>query len=186
MSPSVVIGTMPKAAACCNIGSSFWRGAALSSSPVGGGGGGCLPDRKLKLVMTRAVSSTSMTMVRKDAGMTTKIKSIKARQIIDIRGIQLWRWMLSPTVVSGRLCPVVHLPGSMRLWSFEMGEKSVYGGKGVVKAVENINNLLAPELLGFDTRKQMDIDNIMLELDGTPNRGKHGANAILGVSVSLC
>jgi enolase len=40
----------------------------------------------------------------------------------------------------------------MRLWSFEMGEKSVYGGKGVVKAVENINNLLAPELLGFDTR----------------------------------
>jgi enolase len=39
----------------------------------------------------------------------------------------------------------------MRLWSFEMGEKSVYGGKGVVKAVENINNLLAPELLGFDT-----------------------------------
>ncbi len=89
MSPSVVIGTMPKAAACCNIGSSFWRGAALSSSPVGGGGGGgggCLPDRKLKLVMTRAVSSTSMTMVRQDAGMMTKIKSIKARQIIDIRG----------------------------------------------------------------------------------------------------
>lgn len=92
MSSSVVIGTMPKAAACCNIGSSFWRGAggaALSSSPVGGGGGGggeCLPDRRLKLVMTRAVSSTSVTMVRKDAGMTTKIKSIKARQIIDIRG----------------------------------------------------------------------------------------------------
>lgn len=52
-----------------------------------------------------------------------------------------------------------------------MGEKSVYGGKGVVKAVENINNLLAPELLGFDTRKHMDIDNIMLELDGTPNKG---------------
>jgi enolase len=40
----------------------------------------------------------------------------------------------------------------MRLWSFEMGEKSVYGGKGVVKGVENINKLLAPELLGFDTR----------------------------------
>jgi len=74
----------------------------------------------------------------------------------------------------------------MRLWSFEVGEKSVYGGKGVVKTVENINNLLAPELLGFDTRKQMDIDNIMLELDGTPNKGKRGANAILGVSVSLC
>lgn len=67
-----------------------------------------------------------------------------------------------------------------------MGEKSVYGGKGAVKAVENINNLLAPELLGFHTRKQMDIGNIMLELDGTPNKGKHGANAILGVSVSLC
>jgi enolase len=74
----------------------------------------------------------------------------------------------------------------MRLWSFEMGEKSVYGGKGVVKAVENINNLLAPELLGFDTRKEMDIDNIMLELDGTANKGKCGANATLGVSVSLC
>jgi enolase len=58
----------------------------LSSSPVGGGGGGCLPDRRLKLVMTRAVSSTSVMMVRKDAGMTTKIKSIRARQIINIRG----------------------------------------------------------------------------------------------------
>ncbi|CAM6071366.1 unnamed protein product [Sphagnum tenellum] len=187
MSSSVVIGTMPKAAACCNIGSSFWRGAggaALSSSPVGGGG--CLPDRTLKLVMTRAVSSTSVTMVRKDAGMTTKIKSIKARQIIDIRGNPTVEVDVVTDVVSGRLCPVVHLTGSMRLWSFEMGEKSVYGGKGVVEGVENINNLLAPELLGFGTRKEMDIDNITLELDGTPNKGKCGANATLGVSVSLC
>ncbi|CAM6045586.1 unnamed protein product [Sphagnum compactum] len=167
MSSSVVIGTMPKAAACCNIGSSFWRGAggaALSSSPVGGGGGGCLPDRKLKLVMTRAVSSTSVTMVRKDAGMTTKIKSIKARQIIDIRG--------SPTVevdvVTDR-CFRSAVPSG--------------ASTGIYEALELRDG---GEVRLWRQRKQMDIDNIMLELDGTPNKGKCGANAILGVSVSLC
>ncbi|CAK9254918.1 unnamed protein product [Sphagnum jensenii] len=171
MSSSVVIGTMPKAAACCNIGSSFWRGAggaALSSSPVGGGGGGggggCLPDRRLKLVMTRAVSSTSVTMVRKYAGMTTKIKSIKARQIIDIRG--------NPTVevdiVTDR-CFRSAVPSR--------------ASTGIYEALELRDG---GEVRLWRQRKEMDIDNIMLELDGTANKGKCGANATLGVSVSLC
>ncbi len=142
MSSSVVIGTMPKAAACCNIASSFWRGAggaALSSSPVGGGGGGgggggCLPDRTLKLVMTRAVSSTSVKMVRKDAGMTTKIKSIKARQIIDIRGnptvevdVVTDRCFRSavPSGASNGIYEALELRdgGEVRLWRQRCGER---------------------------------------------------------------
>lgn len=66
------------------------------------------------------------------------------------------------------------------------GDKSVYGGKGVLYAVKNINDILAPKLIGVDVRNQVDVDSLMLELDGTPNKSKLGANAILGVSLSVC
>jgi hypothetical protein len=110
----------------------------LSSSPVGGGGGGggggCLPDRTLKLVMTRAVSSTSVKMVRKDAGMTTKIKSIKARQIIDIRGnptvevdVVTDRCFRSavPSGASNGIYEALELRdgGEVRLWRQRCGER---------------------------------------------------------------
>lgn len=66
------------------------------------------------------------------------------------------------------------------------GDKSVFGGKGVLSAVRNINELLGPKLIGLDVRNQNEVDKIMLELDGTPNKSKLGANAILGVSLSVC
>lgn len=66
------------------------------------------------------------------------------------------------------------------------GDKSVYGGKGVLYAVKNINDILAPKFIGVDVRNQVDVDSLMLELDGTPNKSKLGANAILGVSLSVC
>src|SRR5699024_10236690 len=64
-------------------------------------------------------------------------------------------------------------------------DDSRYLGKGVLKAVENVNEVIAPELLGLDITKQRLIDTIMIELDGTANKGNLGANAILGVSMAV-
>jgi hypothetical protein len=61
-------------------------------------------------------------------------------------------------------------------------DKKIWLGKGVTKAVENVNSKIAPELIGLDPRDQEAIDQLMIELDGTPNKAKLGANAILGVS----
>ena len=65
------------------------------------------------------------------------------------------------------------------------GDKARYGGKGVTKAVDNVNNVIAEAIIGYDVRDQMAIDKAMIALDGTPNKGKLGANAILGVSIAV-
>ena len=65
------------------------------------------------------------------------------------------------------------------------GDKKRYGGKGVLKAVANVIEKIAPELLGRDATRQAEIDRLMIDLDGTPNKGKLGANAILGVSMAV-
>jgi enolase len=65
------------------------------------------------------------------------------------------------------------------------GDKGRYLGKGVLKAVENVNNIIAPEVVGMDAIDQVGVDHVMLELDGTPNKEKLGANAILGVSMAV-
>src|SRR5207245_714028 len=65
------------------------------------------------------------------------------------------------------------------------GDKKVYLGKAVMKAVENVNSKIAPELIGLDPRDQESIDQLMIDLDGTPNKSKLGANAILGVSMAV-
>jgi enolase len=65
------------------------------------------------------------------------------------------------------------------------GDKKRYGGKGVLKAVKNVNEIIAPKLVGIDPNQQALIDRLMIDLDGTPNKGKLGANAILGVSMSV-
>ncbi|MET1138989.1 phosphopyruvate hydratase, partial [Bacillus subtilis] len=63
------------------------------------------------------------------------------------------------------------------------GDKDRYLGKGVLTAVNNVNEIIAPELIGFDVTEQVSIDKLLIELDGTENKGKLGANAILGVSM---
>ena len=65
------------------------------------------------------------------------------------------------------------------------GDKSKYLGKGVLKAISNVNDIIAPELLGLSIFEQNLIDQIMIDLDGTPTKGKLGANAILGVSLAV-
>src|SRR3974377_2453238 len=64
------------------------------------------------------------------------------------------------------------------------GDKSRYVGKGVLKAADNVNEIIAPELEGMDASDQRELDTVMRELDGTPNKGKLGANAVLAVSMA--
>ncbi|MGC4030718.1 MAG: phosphopyruvate hydratase [Tepidisphaeraceae bacterium] len=114
------------------------------------------------------------------------IESILARQVFDSRG--------NPTVevdvilengVTGRaMVPSGASTGEYEACELRDGDKKVLLGKGVTKAVDNVNSVIAPELIGFDPRSQEEIDNLMIELDGTPNKAKLGANAILGVSLA--
>lgn len=115
----------------------------------------------------------------------SKIKDIKAREILDSRG--------NPTVevdvildndVLGR----VSVPSGASTGEREMLElrdkDNRYNGLGVLKAVSNVNDIIRPALIGFDTDKQKELDYKLIELDGTPNKSKLGANAILGVSMA--
>lgn len=115
------------------------------------------------------------------------IEDIVARQIFDSRG--------NPTVevdvitdsgIVGRAA----VPSGASTGEYEAAElrdedPSAYMGKGVSKAVDNVNDTIASELVGFDVYSQIDVDNYMIALDGTPNKSKLGANAILGVSLAV-
>ncbi len=118
----------------------------------------------------------------------TKIARIHARQILDSRG--------NPTVevdvvtVSGKLgrasVPSGASTGKREALELRDGDKSRWMGKGVTKAVANINSAIAPVLVGKDVTDQRGLDGAMLALDGTENKEKLGANAILGVSMAAC
>ncbi len=116
----------------------------------------------------------------------TKIKKIKAREILDSRG--------NPTVevdvftrrgLSRASVPSGASTGIHEALELRDGEKR-YLGKGVLKAINNVNKIIAKKLIGHDCTKQRDIDNLMIELDGTSNKSKLGANAIVGVSMAVC
>ena len=116
-----------------------------------------------------------------------KIEKVHAREIIDSRG--------NPTVevevtlengVMGRASvPSGASTGENEALELRDGNKKRFGGKGVLKAVENVNDIIAPELKGFRITDQRAIDYMMLALDGTPTKSKLGANAILGVSLAV-
>lgn len=115
------------------------------------------------------------------------IESVHARQILDSRG--------NPTIevdvitengVLGRAAvPSGASTGAHEAVELRDGDKSKYLGKGVTKAVQNVNDVLAAEIIGFSVFDQNLIDKIMCEADGTPNKGNLGANAILGVSLAV-
>ena len=114
------------------------------------------------------------------------IEYIDAREVLDSRG--------NPTVevdvvledgsLGRAAVPSGASTGEHEAVELRDGDKSRYLGKGVLKAVENVNNTIAAELVGLDALDQVDIDRTMIELDGTENKGKLGANAILGVSMA--
>ncbi len=115
------------------------------------------------------------------------IESVFARQILDSRG--------NPTVevdvitesgIMGRAAvPSGASTGEHEAHELRDGDKSKYLGKGVLKAVQNVNELIAPEILGYSVFDQKIIDQTMIDLDGTVNKSKLGANAILGVSLAI-
>lgn len=117
-----------------------------------------------------------------------KIKEIKAREILDSRG--------NPTVeatvilndgsVHCASCPSGASVGGYEAAELRDHDPDHFNGMGVLKAIDNIHNLISPALVGIDVSKQQEIDRKMIELDGTQNKARIGANAILAVSMSIC
>ncbi len=115
------------------------------------------------------------------------ISDVIAREILDSRG--------NPTVevevylesgIMGRAAvPSGASTGEHEAVELRDGDPERYLGKGVLKAVQNVNEIIADEIVGFYPEEQIDIDNLLIELDGTENKGKLGANAILGVSMAV-
>ena len=114
------------------------------------------------------------------------ITDIVAREILDSRGNPTVEVdvHLSSGVVGRAAVPSGASTGEHEAVELRDGDEARYMGKGVLKAVENVNSAIAPELIGFDVRDQVIIDERLCELDGTPNKEKLGANAILGVSLA--
>ena len=114
------------------------------------------------------------------------IEEVYARQIFDSRGNPTVEVdVITDTGDMGRAAvPSGASTGVHEAVELRDGGKE-YMGKGVLKAVENVNNIIAPEIIGFDVTEQSLLDKIMIELDGTENKSKLGANAILGVSLAI-
>jgi enolase len=118
--------------------------------------------------------------------MTTTIRSIHAREILDSRGNPTLE--AEVTLADGRMgraaVPSGASTGSREAVELRDGDKRRYGGKGVTQAVANVNGPIAEALAGFDATDQTDLDATLIALDGTPNKGRLGANALLGVSLA--
>jgi enolase len=117
----------------------------------------------------------------------TRIKSLHARQILDSRGNPtLEAEVLLESGAFGRaMVPSGASTGTREAIELRDGDKGRYGGKGVTLAVKNVNEILARELVGKDAGDQAALDQRMIELDGSANKGKLGANALLGVSLAV-
>lgn len=116
-----------------------------------------------------------------------KIKSIKGREVLDSRGNPTVEVdvVLESGVIGRAAVPSGASTGENEALELRDGDKGRYLGKGVLKAVDNINNIIAPALTGYCVLEQRAIDHKMLELDGTKTKSKLGANAILGVSLAV-
>ncbi len=119
--------------------------------------------------------------------MDSKIRQIKAREVLDSRG--------NPTVEvslkTGSCCARSMVPSGASTGVHEAlelrdNDKKRYNGKGVLKAIDNVNRIISKKIIGMDCTRQRDMDDFLIELDGTENKSKLGANAILGVSMAAC
>lgn len=119
--------------------------------------------------------------------MKRKIKDVKAMEILDSRGNPTVRAIvtLDNGIRAAASCPSGASTGEHEAVELRDGDKNRYGGKGVLKAVAGVNERLASHLIGRDPAHQAEIDSLMIQLDGTPNKGKLGANAILSVSMAV-
>ncbi len=116
----------------------------------------------------------------------SEILDVRAREVLDSRGnptveveVYLESGAMGRAMVPSGASTGVHEAVELR-----DGDKKRYGGKGVLKAVEHVNDVISEELIGYEALDQIAIDEFMLGLDGTENKGKLGANAILAVSLA--
>jgi enolase len=115
-----------------------------------------------------------------------KITSVKGREVIDSRGNPTVEVDVVADGAFGRaIVPSGASTGEREAIELRDGDKGRYLGKGVLKAVENVNKVIGPRLLGMDVTKQKMIDEVMISMDGTPTKSKLGANALLGVSMAV-
>lgn len=117
----------------------------------------------------------------------TVISDVYAREVLDSRGnptieVEVY---LESGVMASAIVPSGASTGAFEAVELRDGDKNRFMGKGVLKAVENVNERIAPEIIGLDALDQVAIDEIMIKLDGTENKGKLGANAILAVSMAV-
>jgi enolase len=117
----------------------------------------------------------------------TKITALKAREILDSRGFPTLEAEihLADGSIATAAVPSGASTGSLEAHELRDGDKARFLGKGVLKAVANVNTKIASKLIGFDAEKQKEIDQLMIDLDGTKNKDSLGANAILGVSLAV-
>jgi enolase len=114
------------------------------------------------------------------------IEDVYAREILDSRGnptVEV-EVLLEDGAIGRAAVPSGASTGDYEAVELRDGDKSRYLGRGVLKAVENVNDVIAPEIQGMDVLEQVNLDRTMIELDGTENKAKLGANAILGVSMA--
>jgi len=119
--------------------------------------------------------------------MSAKIVSVRAMEILDSRGNPTLRAYVSLDngITATASVPSGASTGENEAVELRDGDKKRFGGKGVLKAVDHVNTVIASRLVGYDPTRQREIDHLMIDLDGTPNKGNLGANAILGVSMAL-
>ena len=119
--------------------------------------------------------------------MSHRIKAVRAMEILDSRGNPTIRVFVT---LDDGVCAAASVPsgastGENEAVELRDGDNSRYGGKGVLKAITNVCERIAPKLVGMNPARQAEIDRLMIDLDGTPNKEKLGANAILGVSMAV-
>ncbi len=119
--------------------------------------------------------------------MPHNIRSIAAMEILDSRGnptLRVWVTLDEGTIGSASV-PSGASTGRFEAHELRDGDKSRYGGRGVLTAARNVSDVIGPRLRGLDVSHQVEIDRAMIELDGTPNKSRLGANAIVGVSMAV-
>jgi enolase len=117
----------------------------------------------------------------------SEIVYVHAREVLDSRGnptVEV-EVQLDSGVTGSAIVPSGASTGMNEALELRDGDKARYGGKGVLKAVDNVNDLIADELIGMEATEQVAVDELMLALDGTENKSKLGANAVLGVSMAV-
>src|SRR5450755_2162737 len=116
----------------------------------------------------------------------SEVTAVLAREILDSRGNPTVEVEVQTQSGRGRACvPSGASTGEHEALELRDGDKARYLGKGVLRAVANVNQTLGPAIIGLDALDQSEIDKVLCDADGTPNKGKLGANAILGVSMAI-